>query len=127
MRHGHRFHGEPRVNTAWTLTGYSCRDGHHAQRAIHSCRWGLSRGAVCMAEERPRRRLAAILSADVVGYSRLMGIYETGTLARLKAMRRDRPPGTAADGHDASRAGHGRRHAQGNLRNHHRAMRSEIT
>ena len=42
-----------------------------------------------MAEERVQRRLAAILSADVVGYSRLMGIDETGTLARLKAMRRD--------------------------------------
>jgi len=42
-----------------------------------------------MAKERPQRRLAAILSADVVGYSRLMGSDETGTLARLKAMRRD--------------------------------------
>jgi adenylate cyclase len=42
-----------------------------------------------MAEERLQRRLAAILSADVVGYSRLMGIDEAGTLARLKALRRD--------------------------------------
>jgi adenylate cyclase len=42
-----------------------------------------------VAEERLQRRLAAILSADVVGYSRLMGIDEAGTLARLKAMRRD--------------------------------------
>ncbi len=42
-----------------------------------------------MAEERLQRRLAAILSADVVGYSRLMGIDEAGTLARLKAVRRD--------------------------------------
>ena len=42
-----------------------------------------------MAEERLQRRLAAILSADVVGYSRLMGIDEAGTLARLKAIRRD--------------------------------------
>ena len=42
-----------------------------------------------MAEARVQRRLAAILSADVVGYSRLMGIDETGTLARLKAVRRD--------------------------------------
>ena len=31
------------------------------------------------------RRLAAILAADVVGYSRLMGVDEAGTLARLKA------------------------------------------
>jgi class 3 adenylate cyclase len=42
-----------------------------------------------MAEERLQRRLAAILSADVVGYSRLMGIDEAGTLARLKATRRE--------------------------------------
>jgi adenylate cyclase len=42
-----------------------------------------------MAEERVQRRLAAILSADVVGYSRLMGHDETGTLAALKAHRRE--------------------------------------
>jgi adenylate cyclase len=42
-----------------------------------------------MAEERLQRRLAAILAADVVGYSRLMGIDEAGTLARLKALRRN--------------------------------------
>jgi len=34
-----------------------------------------------------QRRLAAILAADVAGYSRLMGADEEGTLARLKAMR----------------------------------------
>src|SRR5687768_13384973 len=33
------------------------------------------------------RRLAAILAADVVGYSRLMEVDETGTLARLKTHR----------------------------------------
>ncbi|MFT5182161.1 MAG: adenylate cyclase [Alphaproteobacteria bacterium] len=37
-----------------------------------------------MAEQRAQRRLAAILAADVVGYSRLMGEDETGTLAALK-------------------------------------------
>ena len=35
------------------------------------------------------RRLAAILAADVAGYSRLMGEDEEGTLAALKAMRRE--------------------------------------
>ena len=35
------------------------------------------------------RRLAAILAADVVGYSRLMGLDEEGTLAALKAHRRE--------------------------------------
>jgi len=34
------------------------------------------------------RRLAAILAADVAGYSRLMGVDEEGTLERLKAHRR---------------------------------------
>src|SRR5918995_6269723 len=42
-----------------------------------------------MAEERVHRRLAAILAADVVGYSRLMEQDEAGTLARLKAHRRE--------------------------------------
>jgi adenylate cyclase len=38
-----------------------------------------------VAEERVQRRLAAILAADVVGYSRLMGLDEEGTLATLTA------------------------------------------
>jgi adenylate cyclase len=42
-----------------------------------------------MSGKRVQRRLAAILAADVVGYSRLMGSDEEGTLARLKAHRRD--------------------------------------
>jgi len=41
-----------------------------------------------MAETRVERRLAAILAADVAGYSRLMGADEEGTLAALKACRR---------------------------------------
>jgi TolB-like protein/class 3 adenylate cyclase len=42
-----------------------------------------------MAEERVQRRLAAILAADVVGYSRLMEQDEAGTLATLKARREE--------------------------------------
>ena len=42
-----------------------------------------------MAEERTQRRLAAILAADVVGYSRMMGVNEAGTLTALKAWQRD--------------------------------------
>ena len=38
---------------------------------------------------RDQRRLAAIVSADVVGYSRLMGRDDSGTLASLKAHRRE--------------------------------------
>jgi adenylate cyclase len=44
----------------------------------HSSRDGLSKTT---------RRLAAILAADVVGYSRLIGADETGTLRTLKAIR----------------------------------------
>jgi adenylate cyclase len=42
-----------------------------------------------MAEARVERRLAAILAADVAGYSRLMGADEEGTLAALRAHRRE--------------------------------------
>src|ERR1700731_69575 len=42
-----------------------------------------------MAEARVQRRLAAILAADVAGYSRLMGADEEGTLAALKELRRE--------------------------------------
>ena len=42
-----------------------------------------------MSGERVERRLAAILAADVVGYSRLMGQDEAGTLARLRTHRRE--------------------------------------
>jgi TolB-like protein/class 3 adenylate cyclase len=38
--------------------------------------------------ERVERRLAAVLAADVAGYSRLMGVDEEGTLVRLKAFRK---------------------------------------
>lgn len=39
--------------------------------------------------EHVERKLAAILAADVAGYSRLVGLDEEGTLARLKAHRRE--------------------------------------
>jgi adenylate cyclase len=42
-----------------------------------------------MAEERAQRRLAAILAADVVGYSRLMEENEADTYKRLRAHRKD--------------------------------------
>jgi adenylate cyclase len=50
------------------------------------------RGRLCrrqIAGMSQSRRLAAILAADVVGYSRLMGADEEGTLERLKALRGD--------------------------------------
>ena len=42
-----------------------------------------------MVEARVERRLAAILAVDVAGYSRLIGADEVGTLAALKARRRE--------------------------------------
>ncbi len=42
-----------------------------------------------MKKQRVQRRLAAILAADVVGYSRLTGVDEEGTIARLRALRRE--------------------------------------
>src|SRR6266576_3655695 len=46
-----------------------------------------------------RRRLAAVVAADVVGYSRLMSRDEAGTLARLKVNRQERfEPALARNG-----------------------------
>ena len=42
-----------------------------------------------MSGDRVERRLAAILAADVAGYSRLMEADEEGTLAALRAIRRE--------------------------------------
>jgi len=46
------------------------------------------------------RRLAAILAADVAGYSRLMGSDEAGTLGRLRAIRGELIDPTIATHHD---------------------------
>lgn len=42
-----------------------------------------------MTEQAVERRLVAILAADIAGYSRLVGLDEEGTLARVKALRRE--------------------------------------
>jgi adenylate cyclase len=42
-----------------------------------------------LSTERVERRLAAILAADVAGYSRLMGANEEATHVRLKSLRRE--------------------------------------
>jgi class 3 adenylate cyclase len=53
------------------------------------CRKSMVREQRAVVEQRVERRLAAILAADVVGYSRLMAADETGTLARFKLLRFD--------------------------------------
>jgi len=50
---------------------------------------GVRHAAEAGADSRAKRRLAAIVAADVVGYSRLMGIDEEGTLARFRRMMRE--------------------------------------
>ncbi len=64
-----------------------------------------------MAEKRVQRRLAAILAADVVGYSRLMREDETGTLAQLEVLRKRgvRSP------HRRAQRSHGQDHRYGVL------------
>ena len=52
-----------------------------------------------MADARVQRRLTAILAADVVGYSRLMGVDEEGTRARFNAHLHDLIEPTIADHH----------------------------
>jgi formylglycine-generating enzyme required for sulfatase activity/class 3 adenylate cyclase len=49
--------------------------------------------------EETTRRLAAILAADIAGYSRLMGMDEEGTLARIKRQRRELIEPTIAEHH----------------------------
>src|SRR4051794_26350206 len=58
---------------------------HTLMYSVSSGPWGQR----AMNAERINRRLAAILAADVAGYSRLMGADEEGTLMRLKALRRE--------------------------------------
>jgi len=52
------------------------------------------RWETALATERVERKLAAILAADIAGYSRLMGADEEGTLARLKVLAEELSPGS---------------------------------
>lgn len=53
---------------------------------VQSRGWSPS-GEAALSGERVERRLTAILAADVVGYSRLIGVDEEGTLNRLRSIR----------------------------------------
>src|SRR5882672_9614078 len=64
------------------------RDGLPMPGHLSLGRWHPAEGPF-MARERIQRRLAAILAADVVGYSRLMEADEGGTLAALRAHRKE--------------------------------------
>jgi adenylate cyclase len=56
---------------------------------VNGCYDGRERPGAGMAAEQVERKLAAILSADVVGYSKLAGADEDRILARLRALRSD--------------------------------------
>jgi TolB-like protein len=71
--------------TGWTAeTAPASSRGAFARDRRSSYTATPSEGA---AVERQQRRLAAILAADVVGYSRLMAADEAGTLARFNALK----------------------------------------
>ena len=54
------------------------------------------------------RRLAAIFAADVVGYSRLMGADEIGTIKSLKSHRRELVDSGISEHHGRGLSGHSR-------------------
>ena len=66
--------------SSYSPAPFICFEHSEVSRGLARC------GAARMTEQ---RRLAAIVSADVAGYSRLMGRDESGTLAALKALRQE--------------------------------------
>ena len=68
------------------------------------------------------RKLAAILAADVVGYSRLAGVDEERTLARLRSLRSDLldPTIAARNGRVVKRTGDGLDRKSTRLNSSHR-------
>ena len=72
---------EPQEFRIRRFDSFTRRAAHSFQKGVR-CGWEDTGASM-------ERRLSAILSADVFGYSRLMGEEEVGTLARLKACRRE--------------------------------------
>ena len=72
---------EPQEFRIRRVDGFTRRAAHSFQKGVRCGREDIGASM--------ERRLSAILSADVFGYSRLMGEEEVGTLARLKACRRE--------------------------------------
>ncbi len=66
------------------------RTGRERERRARELEEAEARRALdAVSDSRAKRRLAAIVAADVAGYSRLMGIDEEGTLTRFKRMMRE--------------------------------------
>src|SRR3974390_2743701 len=80
--------GSAKVLPLVTHSGHCERDRHISVGPIDCPGYHpLNRGAL-MAEAYVQRRLAAILAADVAGYSRLMGADEVGTVRTLREHRK---------------------------------------
>src|SRR5215470_10456478 len=62
-------------------------DAGHTRGRVHQLRGG--RDKLPAVDDGPVRRLAAILAADISGYSRLMGMDEEGTHARVQRLKRE--------------------------------------
>src|SRR6266478_6257240 len=73
--------------TRLTQLGHWCQPDIGPQFCYMSIQFPRAWGCV-LSSEPVERRLAAILAADVAGYSRLIGTDEEGTLAQLKAFRK---------------------------------------
>jgi formylglycine-generating enzyme required for sulfatase activity/class 3 adenylate cyclase len=71
-------------------------DADRSRSQIHPIRGGNNNSSPA---EVPVRRLAAILAADISGYSRLMGLDEEGTYARVMRQRREVIEPTIAEHH----------------------------
>ena len=57
------------------------------QKKLISTRVKMTNSEFALFDRRPKRKLAAILAADVVGFSKMMGENEDRTLCNLKACR----------------------------------------
>src|SRR5262249_47185325 len=71
-------------------------DADRMRGRIHPIRGGKDESGP---PDGPARRLAAILAADIAGYSRLMGVDEEGTHARVRRQRRELIEPTIAEHH----------------------------
>jgi adenylate cyclase len=77
--------------TDWTQACEGCADGNLFDHAIRCLNMDLpvSRRYTCFMPEKVQRRLAAIIAADVAGYTRLMRLDEESTMAAWWSCRRE--------------------------------------
>jgi hypothetical protein len=86
----------PAATNTSRITRIRCIASRSDFRSRSAIENGIALGTAGLGK-RVERRLTAILAADVVGYSRLMGLDEAGTLSALKAHRRELVDGKIAE------------------------------